>query len=133
VRLAALRKLTDAGINAGMIVAPVLPGVTDDRPHLEALFQGAREAGARFIHAGPLRLYAGVRDRFLPILEAEFPHLAERYRSAYARHSSAPAAYSKALKRRIQRLQAQFGFPVNDGMRDRYRTNRLPPQVDLPL
>ncbi len=133
VRLAALRKLTSAGIKAGLIVAPVLPGVTDDRPHLEALFREAREAGARFIHAGALRLYGGVRDRFLPILEAEFPHLAERYRVAYARHSSAPAAYAKALRRRVQQLQAQFGFPVNNGMEDRYRTDRLPSQVGLSL
>ena len=133
VRLAALRKLTSAGINAGLIVAPVLPGVTDDRPHLEALFREAREAGARFIHAGALRLYGAVRDRFLPILEAEFPHLAERYRIAYARQSGAPAAYAKALQRRVQRLQAQFGFPVNNGMVDRYRRGRVPLQGDLLL
>ena len=41
-RLRALRKLTAAGVNAGLIVAPVLPGITDDVPHLEALFRAAR-------------------------------------------------------------------------------------------
>src|SRR5438309_2021157 len=72
-RLRALRRLTAAGIEAGLIVAPVLPGITDDVPHLEALFQAAREAGARFVHSGPLRLYAAVRDRFLPMLDERFP------------------------------------------------------------
>src|SRR5437870_3387363 len=67
VRLRALRRLIDAGVRAGLIVAPVLPGITDDVPHLEALFQAAREAGARFVHAGALRLYPAVRDRFLPL------------------------------------------------------------------
>ncbi|MGH7701137.1 MAG: radical SAM protein [Gemmatimonadales bacterium] len=124
-RLRAVRKLTGAGVNAGLIVAPVLPGITDDVSHLEALFQAAREAGARFIHAGPLRLYPAVRDRFLPVLEEHFPHLAERYRRAYARTSGAPAAYARALSQRIKRLQARFGFPVNEGMVDRYKT-RLP-------
>src|SRR5205085_2359521 len=51
-RLRALRRLTAAGITAGLIVAPVLPGITDDVPHLEALFQAAREAGARLVTAG---------------------------------------------------------------------------------
>src|SRR5205807_9029910 len=63
VRLRALRRLTAAGLNAGLIVAPVLPGVTDDLPRLEALFGAARDAGARFLHAGPLRLYPAIRDR----------------------------------------------------------------------
>ena len=132
-RLRALQKLTDAGVNAGLIAAPVLPGITDDVPHLEALFRAARVAGARFVHAGPLRLYPAVRDRFLPVLQEHFPHLVPRYRRAYARQSGAPAAYARALNRRVRRLQAHFGFPVNDGMVDRYKS-RLPAlQGDLGL
>ena len=132
-RLRALQRLTASGINAGLIVAPVLPGLTDDVSHLEALFQAAREAGARFVHAGPLRLYAGVRDRFLPVLQTEFPHLVERYSRAYARHSSAPREYAAALDARVRRLQAKFGFPVNHGMRDRYRATRPASQAELAL
>ncbi len=124
-RLRALAKLVAAGVNAGLIVAPVLPGITDDMSHLEALFQAAREAGAQFLHAGPLRLYPAIRDRFLPLLDEHFPHLAARYRRAYATRSSAPRPYARALTRRIRRLQARFGFPVNDGMVDRYKS-RLP-------
>ena len=133
VRLRGLAKLTAAGINAGLIVAPVLPGITDDLPHLEALFSAAREAGARFLHAGPLRLYPAIRERFLPLLEEHFPALADRYRAAYAGSGSAPRRYARALSRRIKRLQARFGFAVNDGMVDRYRS-RLPVlQEELPL
>jgi DNA repair photolyase len=132
-RLRALRRLTAEDINAGLIVAPVLPGITDDMPHLEALFQAAREAGARFVHAGPLRLYGAVRERFLPLLDAEFPQLGTRYRRAYAGRSGVPRAYAAALKRRVQRLQARFGFPVNHGMVDRYATRLPPAQRQLPL
>ncbi|HUK22393.1 MAG TPA: radical SAM protein [Gemmatimonadales bacterium] len=131
VRLRALRKLTAAGINAGMIVAPVIPGITDDHAHLRALFAAARVAGARHIHAAPLRLYGGVRDRFLPVLEAEFPHLVDRYRAAYRHHTNAPEHYARALRRRIQRLQAEFGFRVNHGMEDRYQTRQMGPQGTL--
>lgn len=121
-RLRAMRRLSAAGINAGLIVAPVLPGISDDVAGLRALLGAAREAGARFVCAGPLRLYGGVRDRFLPVLESRFPALAARYRAVYAKGASPPAAYTRALQRRVQRLQAEFGFPLTRGMVDRYRS-----------
>lgn len=132
-RLRALKRLTDAGINAGLIVAPVLPGITDSVEHLDALFAAAQAAGARFIHAGALRLYAGVRDRFLPILAEHFPALVERYRKAYARHAAAPRDYARALSRRVQKLQKKHGLGVNDGMVDRYRVKRPAAQGMLEL
>lgn len=121
-RLRGLRKLAAAGIKAGVIVAPVLPGLSDDLPRLRALFGAAREAGARFVCAAPLRLYPAVRDRFLPVLDQQFPALAPRYRAVYGRATSPPSRYGRALQRRIRRLQAEFGFPVNRGMVDRYQT-----------
>src|SRR5205807_2596003 len=133
VRLRALKRLADAGIRVGLIVAPVLPGITDDVPHLEALFQAAREAGARFVHAGPMRLYPAVRDRFLPMLEARFPQLVARYRRAYQGRSGVPRDYARALAARIKQLHARFGFPVNEGMTDRYGRRLAPVQRDLGL
>jgi len=133
VRLRALERLANAGVRVGLIVAPVLPGITDDLPHLEALFQAAREAGARFVHAGPLRLYPAVRDRFLPMLEEQFPHLVARYRRAYEGRSGAPRDYARALAARIKKLQARFGFPVNEGMADRYGRRLAPAQRELGL
>src|SRR5690348_12054712 len=130
-RLRGLKALTDAGVRAGLIVAPVLPGITDDMPHLEALFAAAREAGARFIHASPLRMYPGIRDRFLPVLAEHFPELSEKYRVAYARAANAPREYAEALNRRVQRLQQAYGFEVNNGMRDRYRSRSRIAQLDL--
>jgi len=97
------------------------------------IHRAARAAGARFLHAGPLRLYPAIRDRFLPLLDEHFPELAARYRAAYATRSSAPRAYARALNRRIRRLQARFGFAVNNGMADRYRPGRPPVQESLPL
>jgi len=121
-RLRGLRKLAAAGVNVGVIIAPVLPGLTDDLPRLRTLFRAARDAGARFVCAAPLRLYPAVRDRFLPVLDGRFPALAPRYRAVYGRATSPPGTYRRALQRRIRRLQAEFGFPVNRGMVDRYRS-----------
>lgn len=132
-RLKGLRKLVDAGINAGLIIAPVLPGITDDVAHLDALFAAAREAGARFVHAGALRLYAAVRDRFLPVLGEHFPELVERYRRAYAREAGAPREYAKALARRLDKLRRKHGFKNESGMIDRYQNTKLPVQGELEL
>jgi DNA repair photolyase len=132
VRLHALGRLAAAGVNAGLLVAPVLPGITDDLPRLDALFTAAREAGARFVHASPLRLYPAIKERFLPVLAERFPHLAARYRRAYAGRGAAPRQYAAALSRRIERLQRKHGFAVR-GMRNRYEKRVPGPQGDLEL
>ncbi len=132
-RLRALGRLAAAGINAGLLIAPVLPGLSDGARELDALFRAARDAGARFVHAGPLRLYAGVRERFLPVLDAAFPHLAARYRRAYAGRYDAPRAYAAALARRVARLQRAYGFPIHPDLAARDAPRRPPPQARLPL
>jgi DNA repair photolyase len=132
-RLRALRQLVDAGVNAGLIVAPVLPGITDDVAHLDTLFAAARAAGARFIHAGALRLYPAVRDRFLPLLGEHFPDLVPRYERAYARQQDAPRDYARALSRRVERLRRKHGFKNQSGMIDRYRAGKMPVQGELEL
>lgn len=132
-RLGALKKLTAAGVNAGLIIAPVLPGITDDTTRLDALFAAARAAGARFVHAGALRLYPAIRDRFLPLLAEHFPALLPRYEKAYARQGAAPRPYARALLRRVHALQRKHGFGVNNGMIDRYQLRRRPAQVELEL
>lgn len=132
VRLRALAKLTAAGVNAGLLIAPVLPGITDDRPRLDALFVAAREAGAQFVHASPLRLYPAIRERFLPLLDARFPHLAARYRRAYAGRGAVPREYAAALSRRIRSLQEKYGFAIR-GMQERYEKHIPAPQWSLAL
>jgi len=132
-RLRALGKLVDAGVNAGLIIAPVLPGITDDVAQLDTLFAAAKRAGARFIHAGPLRLYPAIRDRFLPVLREHFPDLVPKYSRAYAGHGYAPRDYAKALSRRIEKLRRKHGFKSQSAMFDRYRPAKMPVQGELEL
>ena len=110
VRVHTLRRLNEAGIPTAVFIAPVLPGITDGRASLERIFRTARAAGAEYIMGSPLRLRRAARERFLPHLEREFPHLATRYRRAYARSVSAPDAYRIALAERIDGLRREFGF-----------------------
>ncbi|HET7110861.1 MAG TPA: hypothetical protein VFI41_08300, partial [Gemmatimonadales bacterium] len=109
-RLRALARLRQAGLDAGVLIAPVIPGITDSARDLALLLQAARAAGAGFAGGSSLRLGPAARRTFLPHLEREFPELASRYRRAYARHDHAPEAYREALRQRLARLKAQYGF-----------------------
>ena len=109
---AILSRLRAAGIDAGVNVMPVLPGITDEPAALEALVARIAEAGATFAGACALRLRASARERYLPFVEAEFPHLAARYRRAYARGHYVSRRYRDGLARTFARLCARYGVPT---------------------
>jgi DNA repair photolyase len=111
-RLRALHALAEAGVPAGVMIAPIVPGLTDGWGSLGALMAAAKEAGARFAVGSALRLAPVARDGFLPVLEREFPELVARYRHRYAGRHGAGRDYLAALDRRLRTLQAIHGFSV---------------------
>ncbi len=126
-RLRALRRLTKGGVYAGLLIAPVVPGITDDRDGLGRLIGLAKEAGAHYVSGAALRLGSAARHRFLPYLVREFPHLADRYRRHYARSDDASPTYRKALSARVRELQRAHGFPE-----DTYMQRRRPQEAAGP-
>jgi DNA repair photolyase len=116
-RLRALAKLSGAGINAGLMLAPVIPCVTDGRAALDALFLAAKEAGARHVVGSALRLGPAARRRFLPHLAREFPELAERYARHYAGRQTADRAYREGLSHRLRALRRKYGFAADEPLR----------------
>jgi len=113
-RLRALSRLSAAGINAGVLIAPIIPGITDGWPQLAALMEAAKAAGARWAAGHPLRLGPAARAGFLPLLREKFPHLVERYQARYGRNHHAGKDYERALQRRITALQEAFGLPTRN-------------------
>ncbi|MBK6422347.1 MAG: radical SAM protein [Gemmatimonadetes bacterium] len=120
-RLRALKGLTDAGLHAGLLIAPILPGISDSRAQLAALFQAGKDAGARYAVGAALRLGPAARTRFLPHLAEEFPELTRRYARRYGARTGAGKDYTEALARRIRSLQEEFGYPTAVGMSGRAR------------
>jgi DNA repair photolyase len=118
-RLRALRRLIEGGVYAGLLVAPIIPGVTDDWPGLARLMEAAKEAGARYVVGSALRLGPAARHRFLPFLTQEFPALAQRYRRHYADQDYVSQEYQDALTRRLRLLKQTYGFPIDENMRRR--------------
>ena len=117
-RLRALGRLSAAGLRAGLIVAPILPGITDSNEQIRSLMRAGRMAGAQFVFPSTLRLYPAIRPRFLPVVERYDPRLAARYHAAFRDRAGVPAAYAAALHRRFHRIAAEYGIPQTDGARE---------------
>jgi DNA repair photolyase len=108
-RVRALARLREAGIDAGINCMPVLPGITDNPSDLEALVKRVSEAGATYVGACALRLQSTARKRYLPFIEQEFPHLAERYRNTYASSPEAGKRYREGLAAFFDKLCTKYG------------------------
>jgi DNA repair photolyase len=110
LRLAAARKLREAGIAVGILAMPILPGLTDREEDLDALAAGARDAGALWFAANVLFLMPASLKQFLPFLEQRFPGLVKRYRAWYGRYGNAPETYRKEIGRRVEFLRHKYGL-----------------------
>jgi DNA repair photolyase len=88
---------------------PVLPGITDSPSDLEALVKRVSEAGATYVGACAVRLKPAAKKRYMPFIEQEFPHLAERYRNTYGKSSSAGRKYREGLARFFEAMCAKYG------------------------
>ena len=110
LRLAAARKLRSEGLRAGVICAPVVPGITDRPADLEQLVRATAEAGGTHFSANPLFLKPCSAKVFLPFLEASFPHLVENYRRRYADRAFVSADYRRRLSTLVARLRQKHGL-----------------------
>jgi DNA repair photolyase len=110
LRLEAVRELNAAGLNAGVICAPVLPGITDSPAALEAVVRSAKHAGAKYIYANPLFLKPCSASVFLPFLEQEFPQLVEDYRKRFGGRAFVSKAYGKRISELMAALRKKHGI-----------------------
>lgn len=135
VRLNALRKLAAAGVPVGVLIAPILPGLTDDSGTLQALLTAARDAGARWAGGGPLRLGPATRHTLFPWLLKHRPTLARRYQAHYGDRRGVTTEYEAALQARLNEIQRALGMNPKEGERREreLRTVRGEVQVEMEL
>jgi DNA repair photolyase len=107
-RMEAVRTLTDAGIPTGILMAPILPGISDRPDQLREVVGAAIDAGATHVSPIMLHLRPGVREEFLPWLEQEHPGLVERYRQMY-RQPYGPKAMRESLGRQVSSMVSAAG------------------------
>ena len=125
-RLRALTALVDAGIEASVGMAPILPGLSD-RPELLAdVVRAARDAGATSVWTNVLYLRPGTREHFLANLARDWPELMPRYERLYDGRAYLPKSRIEPVRREVAELRQRFEIA------DRRRVRILPLAAPLP-
>jgi DNA repair photolyase len=96
-RLRAIRVLADAGIDVGVGMAPILPGLSDGEEQLQAVVRAARAAGARTIWASAVHLRPAVREHFLEALARDWPEQVARYEALFGERAYLPSAVANGI------------------------------------
>jgi DNA repair photolyase len=109
-RLRAVRTLREAGIDAGVLMAPIVPGFTTQTAKLEATIKAVADHGAAFMGANLLYLKGGTRDHFMGFLAHAYPEMVESYGRLYA-GAYATKAYAETVRGLIDTLKGRHRIP----------------------
>ena len=109
-RLDILARFADAGIRTGVLIAPLLPGLTDDEDHIDEVLAACAEAGVASATGIVLHVRPGIRDHFMPWLREQYPWLYPRYVELYGRRAYAPREYLAEISDRVARLRLRHGI-----------------------
>jgi DNA repair photolyase len=130
-RIAAVRRLRQAGISCGVLMAPILPRISDSPAQLRAVVQAAAEAGASHIVPITLHLRRGVKEEFMPWLAREYPELVAEYQRLY-QGANAPKATRRAIGERVQAARRQHPTAPGPTVDPRGARQATPPPGTTP-
>jgi DNA repair photolyase len=130
-RLKAVRDLTDAGINAGVLMAPIVPGFSSSKSKLERTVKAIADHGARFVGCSVMHLQDGTRTHFMKFIERAFPSMHPRMQRLYTgKHP--PEAYRKEIAAMVGVLQQRYGLRRRDEREEQsVRRGDGPPRLDV--
>jgi len=125
-RLDAVRTLTEHGIDVGVLMAPVIPFLSDHPTQLRATVRAIAASGATSVTPLVLHLRPGAREWFMAWLGQHHPHLVRRYERLYAEGAYAPKWYQRRITRQVHDLAQEYGIgPARAGM-----PRRIPEPVE---
>jgi len=107
-RLEVVRMLNEAGVSCGVLMAPILPGISDRPEQLEATVAAAAAAGATHVTPIALHLRPGVKEEFWPWLTEHHPELVPAYTKIY-RGSYASKTVTEPIGRQVAELRRRHG------------------------
>jgi DNA repair photolyase len=111
-RLRAVKTLVDAGIDAGVLMAPLVPGISTHPAKIERTVKAIADHGAQFISAMVMHLEGGTRDHFMNFLSREFPSLTDSYGTLYAT-KYAPKDYVRRVQEVVGVIKARHGLSTS--------------------
>lgn len=112
-RLRAVRELVDAGVRAGVLMNPIVPGISSRPALMDQTMKAIADHGARFVGCNVMFLEGGTRDHFMRWLETEHPELVAGYRTLYAR-KYASSSYRKHVHAVFNALRDKYGLNRRD-------------------
>lgn len=107
-RLRAVRELAGAGLNVGVLMAPIVPGFSSSRAKIERTVKAIADHGAQFVGCNVMYLQDGTRAHFMEFVEREFPAMRPGLERLYGRKYP-PDAYVREIKAMVGTLQARYG------------------------
>ncbi|TKA12214.1 Rv2578c family radical SAM protein [Actinacidiphila oryziradicis] len=117
MRLEVCRRLNERRIPCGVLMAPVLPYLSDSPDQLRATVRAIAEAGATSVTPLVLHLRSGAREWYLAWLSVHHPRLLSRYKALYAEGAYAPKWYQRRITRQVHEFAAEYGIgPARPGM-----------------
>ena len=128
-RLEAMQDLVENGITAGVMMAPILPGISDSEESINAVVGAAAMHKAQFLGANVLFLKPGSKEWFMPMLRETYPHLTTAYDKMY-RKTYAPRDYTDMVLKAVDKARRDGGLPGMEPTKDLQRQER---QLELAL
>lgn len=110
LRFAALSRLREAGLHAGVLCSPLLPGINDSEASVDSVAKAAAGANASFLGGHPLFLKSCSRPTWLSFVREHFPHLAGDYDRRFATADFADAAYRRQTANLLQHVCKRYGL-----------------------
>jgi DNA repair photolyase len=110
LRLGAVRELRDAGVAAGVLAMPIVPGITDAPEDLDALAKAAHQAGAQWFAGNVLHLRSASQRHFMKFIGGKYPKLLKQYQAWYLRNATAPDEYRKEITALVESLRQKYGL-----------------------
>lgn len=108
-RLKAIRALNEAGVRAGVAMAPILPGLSDSPAQLAEVVRAARDAGAPLLWCKVLHLTPGTREHFMENLARDWPELVPRYEDLYTGKGYLPQSDTEGTTALVEALRIRYG------------------------
>ncbi|HEX5227358.1 MAG TPA: radical SAM protein [Bryobacteraceae bacterium] len=108
LRLAAVKKLTEAGVPVSVLAHPVMPLINDSEESLDRVCEAAARNGASAFSASTLFLKPCSAQVFLPFIETQFPHLARRYRERFEKSAYLKGHYPEMIAERVERIRTRY-------------------------
>lgn len=122
-RLEAMQYLVENGVNAGVILAPLLPGISDSSESIHAVVSAAASHRAQFLASNVLFLKPGSKEWFMPMLREAYPRLVPAYEKLY-RKTYAPREYAQRVGQVVEEARRTWRLPVMEPARNLQGTQR---------